>query len=663
MMRFHTLLIANRGEIALRVIRSARRLGLRTVAVYSDADAQARHVREADMAVHIGSSESSNSYRNIAAILEACARTGAQAVHPGYGFLSENADFARAVTQAGLIFVGPRADVIELMGNKARAKEAMQAAGVPTVPGLQGVASLEALTKAAHAIGYPVILKAAAGGGGRGMRLAQDAADLAKMLALARSEALGAFGSDELILEKAIQLARHIEIQVLCDEHGNHLHLGERDCSLQRRYQKIVEESPSPAVSQVLRDEMGAVATRACKAIGYTGVGTLEFLLSPDGSFYFMEMNTRLQVEHGVTELVTGLDLVECQLNVAQGEPLSFGQSDVRMNGHAMELRVCAEDPYAGFLPQVGDVLRWREPADIRVDAALEDGTQVSHFYDSMLAKFLAWAPSREACIAKLSMACERTALLGIKSNLGFLARAINHPVFINGGVDTAFLAREDLSADYWAVNPTPSSMIAATLVLSGLAGDGPTPRIDTLTPSFEMLLQVPAQAAGVARQPRLIRITPVAGGGAHMWSWLGENPQGEPEIIHCSFWARRGDELTLVINGVRRQLRIACPDVDKVWVQDGLATGCYERVTVFSAREGLVQSGLARVRAPMSGRVIALSVASGAAVQAQQTVLVLESMKMEMSIVAGWAGTVTQINIAAGDQVSTGQVLMEVER
>lgn len=349
-MRFDTLLIANRGEIALRVIRTARRMGIRTVAVYSDADAGSPHVSAAHMAVHIGPSAADQSYRNMAAIINACKRSGAQAVHPGYGFLSENAEFAQAVVDAGLVFVGPTARVISLMGNKAQAKITMQSAGVPTVPGEQGCTTVAQIQAAAQKIGFPVILKAAAGGGGRGMRVVRDPAELPEMFRQAQSEADSAFGSDEIIIERAIEQGRHIEVQVLCDEQGTCLHLGERDCSTQRRFQKLIEEAPSPAVSDALRQRMGEVARKACSAIGYTGVGTLEFLLDADKEhFYFMEMNTRLQVEHGVTELVTGLDLVEQQLRVAQGLPLTFGQQDVQMRGHAIEVRVCAEDPWQGY--------------------------------------------------------------------------------------------------------------------------------------------------------------------------------------------------------------------------------------------------------------------------------------------------------------------------
>jgi len=655
MMRFDTLLVANRGEIALRVIRAARGLGLRTVAVYSDVDAESRHVREADMAVHIGAAPAQASYRNVEAILHACTVSGAQAVHPGYGFLSENAEFARAVAEAGLTFVGPPAEVIALMGNKARAKEALQRADVPTVPGAQGISGDRELSARARAIGYPVLLKAAAGGGGRGMRLAHDDEALAQALPLARSEALGAFGSDELILEKAILAARHIEIQVLCDEHGNALHLGERDCSLQRRYQKLVEESPSPAVSAALRERMGAVAVRACQAIGYVGAGTLEFLLDEGGDFYFMEMNTRLQVEHGVTELVTGIDLVQWQLRVAQGEPLNFRQEDVRSRGHAMELRVCAEDPASGFVPQVGSVLRWIEPSGLRVDTALEDGLEITSHYDSMLAKYLAWGETREECIRKLTRACETGGLLGLRSNLSFLARAINHPVFRDGGVTTSFLSSQDLASAHWRSEPSAHALAAAALALAGW----PAAEVrHGLAAAGEVALDDASDGT-----PGLLRIAQEPDGGLRVRAWEDHAAEGECRQVRVDAVHRYDGETALILGGLRRSLRVAMEGTDTAWVQDGASVWRYSRATRFAGGED-PQAGQARLlRAPMSGRVISVEVRDGDSVTAQQTVLVLESMKMEMSITAGGAGMVAKLAVAAGDQVSTGQALMEVRQ
>ncbi|WP_096696787.1 acetyl-CoA carboxylase biotin carboxylase subunit [Polaromonas sp. AER18D-145] len=666
-MRFHTVLIANRGEIALRVMKTARRLGLRTVAVYSDADRDALHVREADMAVHIGPADSSLSYRNIPAILMACARSGAQAVHPGYGFLSENAEFAQAVVDAGLTFIGPSSRVIALMGNKAQAKTAMQAAGVPTIPGAQDCTVDEDVVAAVRRIGYPVIFKAAAGGGGRGMRVAREEASLLKSFHEAQSEALGAFGSDEIIIERAIERARHIEIQVLCDEHGHHLHLGERDCSMQRRFQKIIEEAPSPAVSPALRDAMGAVARQACAAIDYVGVGTLEFLLDPDGSFYFMEMNTRLQVEHGVTELVTGLDLVEQQIRVAQGEPLAFEQQDVTLRGHAIELRVCAEDPDAGFVPQVGRVDTWCASPDIRVDTALESPMVVSPYYDSMVAKFLTWAPSREECIQKLSLACEKTVLLGIKTNLSFLERCINHPVFLRGEATTTFLSREDLRGVHWQRTPSLHAAVGGALAISGV--------FDTLrTNEVRGAAQRPAFELLVARQgdggtavlpqdgdPVRVRVRPVIDGFMVSMGSASDESAALQEISVTDLRLESG-RIAFAVDGLRRSLTVSQPDLQTVWIQDGASAWCYQRA-VRQASLTSATAGMLQIRAPMTGRVISLLLQLGDEVTAQQTLAVVESMKMEMPITATVGGTVSKLNTSAGEQIATGQILMEITR
>jgi geranyl-CoA carboxylase alpha subunit len=394
--RFRKILIANRGEIALRIARTARRLGYGVVAVYSDADAGALHVREADQAVRIGEAPSAQSYLNIGAIIAAAKSSGADAVHPGYGFLAENGDFAQSCRDAGLVFIGPSPDAIKAMGNKARAKEIMLAAGVPCVPGYQGADQSEATMLAqASNIGFPVMIKAVAGGGGRGMRLVPDAAALPGLLRSARSEAQGAFGDPTVILERAIADPRHIEIQVFGDAFGNAVHLGERDCSVQRRHQKLIEEAPSPAVSPQLRARMGAVAVTAVKSLRYEGAGTLEFLLDSRGEFYFMEMNTRLQVEHPVTEAITGLDLVELQLRIASGEPLGIEQHEITFFGHAIEVRLCSEDAARDFMPQSGRMVLWQAPAGARVEHALQSGVEISPFYDSMIAKIISFGASR----------------------------------------------------------------------------------------------------------------------------------------------------------------------------------------------------------------------------------------------------------------------------
>ncbi|HSW23413.1 MAG TPA: acetyl-CoA carboxylase biotin carboxylase subunit, partial [Burkholderiaceae bacterium] len=440
---FTKILIANRGEIALRVMRSARDAGYRTVAVYSSADAGSLHVREADQAVYIGEPAPAKSYLNIAAIIDAARRTGADAVHPGYGFLAENADFARACRDARLVFIGPSPEAIDAMGHKAAAKRLMAAAGVPCVPGYDGDdQSPERLGAEAGRVGYPVMIKAVAGGGGRGMRLVASAAEFAQALASARSEALHAFGDAAVIVERAIVEPRHIEIQVFADRHGHAIHLGERDCSVQRRHQKLIEEAPSPAVSAELRERMGAAAVAAARAIRYEGAGTLEFLLDRDGQFYFMEMNTRLQVEHPVTEAITGLDLVALQLQVAAGEPLSLQQHQVRREGHAIEVRLCAEDAEQAFMPQSGTLGLWQPPPRLRVEHALHSGAEIPPHYDSMIAKIVSHGATRDEARRKLIAGLADTVALGVKTNQALLARCLAHPVFAAGGATTAFIGQ-----------------------------------------------------------------------------------------------------------------------------------------------------------------------------------------------------------------------------
>ena len=418
---FHKILIANRGEIALRILRSARALGYRTVAVYSTADAQARHALEADEAVCIGEPLPAQSYLNISAILAAARQTGADAIHPGYGFLAENEDFAQACREAGLVFIGPSPESIRAMGHKAEAKRLMQKAGVPCVPGYDGDdQSSERLAQEAQRIGYPVMIKATAGGGGRGMRKVEQAQAFADALRSAQSEALNAFGSAQVLLERAIVEPRHIEIQVFADRHGNAVHLGERDCSVQRRHQKLIEESPSPAVSVALRERMGHTAVQAVQALGYEGAGTLEFLLDASGEFYFMEMNTRLQVEHPVTEAVTGLDLVEWQLRVAAGEALPLQQSQIQFNGHAIEVRLCAEDPAKGFMPQSGRFCEWSSSTALRVEHALSADSEVPPYYDSMVAKLISHGAHRQEALRRLRAGLQDTVALGVTTNQAF---------------------------------------------------------------------------------------------------------------------------------------------------------------------------------------------------------------------------------------------------
>ncbi|MFE7029495.1 acetyl-CoA carboxylase biotin carboxylase subunit [Streptomyces sp. NPDC057621] len=445
---FDTVLVANRGEIAVRVIRTLRSLGVRSVAVYSDADADARHVREADTAVRIGPAPAAESYLSAERLLEAAARTGAQAVHPGYGFLAENADFARACTEAGLVFIGPSSDAISLMGDKIRAKETVRAAGVPVVPGSSGSGLSDGqLAASAREIGMPVLLKPSAGGGGKGMRLVRDAAVLPEEIAAARREARSSFGDDTLLVERWVDRPRHIEIQVLADGHGNVVHLGERECSLQRRHQKIIEEAPSVFLDEKTRAAMGEAAVQAARSCGYSGAGTVEFIVPGDdpASYYFMEMNTRLQVEHPVTELITGIDLVEWQLRVAAGERLGFAQEDVTFTGHAVEARVCAEDPARGFLPSGGTILSLYEPQGdgVRTDSGLTEGTEVGSLYDPMLSKVIAYGPDRPTALRRLRAALAQTVTLGVQTNAGFLRKLLAHPAVVAGELDTGLVERE----------------------------------------------------------------------------------------------------------------------------------------------------------------------------------------------------------------------------
>lgn len=475
---FDTVLVANRGEIAVRVIRTLRALGVRSVAVFSDADADARHVREADTAVRLGPAPAAESYLSVERLLEAAVRSGARAVHPGYGFLAENAGFARACAEAGLVFIGPPADAIALMGDKIRAKETVKAAGVPVVPGSSGSGLTDAeLAAAAREIGAPVLLKPSAGGGGKGMRLVRDPGALAEEIAAARREARASFGDDTLLVERWIDRPRHIEIQVMADAHGNVVHLGERECSLQRRHQKIVEEAPSVLLDKATRAAMGEAAVQAARSCGYRGAGTVEFIVSggDPSSYYFMEMNTRLQVEHPVTEFVTGLDLVEWQLRVAAGEPLAYRQEDIRLTGHAVEARLCAEDPSRGFLPSGGRVLALREPQGdgVRSDSGLSEGTEVGSLYDPMLSKVIAYGPDRATALRRLRAALADTVTLGVPTNAGFLRRLLAHPAVVAGELDTGLVERE---ADGLVPTEVPEEVYEAAAAV----------RLDALAPRAE---------------------------------------------------------------------------------------------------------------------------------------------------------------------------------
>ncbi|RUR68200.1 acetyl-CoA carboxylase biotin carboxylase subunit [Variovorax guangxiensis] len=642
---FRKILVANRGEIAVRVMRTARAMGFRTVAVYSSADAGSEHVRFADEAVHIGEPLPAQSYLNIAAIVEAARASGADAVHAGYGFLAENAAFAQACRDAGLVFIGPSPEAIRAMGDKAGAKRLMQAAGVPCIPGYQGEDQSEkTLAAEAARIGWPVMIKATAGGGGRGMRLVISAANFAEQLRSAQSEALNAFGDATVILERAIVAPRHVEVQVFADRHGNAIHLGERDCSVQRRHQKVVEEAPSPAVSQALRERMGATAVAAAKAIAYEGAGTLEFLLDAEGRYWFMEMNTRLQVEHPVTEAVTGLDLVELQLRIAAGEPLPIAQQDVRFSGHAIEVRLCAEDPQQGFMPQSGTLAAWRPSAALRTEHALRDGAEVPPFYDSMIAKLVAHGGTREDARQRLLAGLHDTVALGIPTNQQLLERTLSHAVFAGGKATTAFVADHIdtlLATDEAGRNR--AALLAALLLQLGERG-WPSPLAHTLPNALRFELDGTVHAA---------RVTP-RGAGRFDIALDGQAP------MQLSLLDMPGDgSLRFSCNGLSAKAFVARHDGRVFFHFDGQAHRLDDLTHVPATRAG-ADGGDGLLRASMNGRVIALLVAEGEAVAAGQPLVTLEAMKMEHVHCAPRAGKVA-LHVAVGAQVAARHVVAQV--
>ncbi|TWD85847.1 geranyl-CoA carboxylase alpha subunit [Variovorax beijingensis] len=647
---FSKILVANRGEIALRVMRSAKILGYRTVAVYSSADARAAHVAAADQAVCIGEPLPAQSYLRIPAIIDAARASGADAVHPGYGFLAENEDFAATCRESGLVFIGPSPEAIRAMGDKAGAKRLMMQAGVPCIPGYQGEdQSEQRLADEAAWLGYPVMIKATAGGGGRGMRLVKSRGEFVELLRSAQSEAKNAFGNATVLLERAIVEPRHIEIQVFADRHGNALHLGERDCSVQRRHQKVIEEAPSPAVDAQLRARMGATAVAAVKAISYEGAGTLEFLLDRDGNYYFMEMNTRLQVEHPVTEAITGLDLVEWQLRVAAGEPLPLAQEDIRFQGHAIEVRLCAEDVPAGFMPQSGTMRRWQPPHGLRVEHALGDGAVIPPCYDSMIAKLIAHGRSRDETRRKLLHGLQDTVALGVRTNQDFLARCLAHPVFAAGGATTAFIAQHEGDL----LPPEEAAGASAALIGAWL------------------LYETAGEARHGAGSRRLAHGLPIG----MRFSLDGSDCQ-------VGVSQTRAQVFTLTANGVEHVLEaIALGEHDARFILDGVMDS-----TVFDrdgnslwlryaghphALEDRTRSaparredggGDGRVRASMNGRVIALHAAPGDKVTAGQPLVTLEAMKMEHVHNACATGTLLAVHVAVGDQVEAQRVVAEIQ-
>ena len=652
---FSTILIANRGEIARRVIRTARRLGYRTVAVYSDADAGAAHVREADRAVRIGEAAPAASYLRIDAIIAAAKAAGADAIHPGYGFLAENAGFAGACAEAGIVFIGPSPAAIIAMGDKAGAKRVMEAAGVPCVPGYQGEDQDEArLAAEAGRIGFPVMIKATAGGGGRGMRLVEREADFPAALKSARSEAQSAFGNPDVIVEKAILSPRHVEIQVIADRHGNVLHLGERDCSVQRRHQKVIEEAPSPAVDEDLRARMGETAVQAARAIGYEGAGTLEFLLDAQGRYYFMEMNIRLQVEHPVTEAVTGLDLVELQLIAAAGQPLPITQAQVQVRGHAIEVRLCAEDPAKGFMPQSGRFRAWAPTAALRVDHALGGDPEISPYYDSMIAKVIAHGASRADACRKLIHGLEDTVALGIATNQGFLAACLAHPVFAAGQATTAFIgAHGDELLARNALADRRAAAVAA-LLLHGIATDGR----GVAGRSLAHTLPVPVLLAidGTATTVSIAR----SGPGSFTAEVDGATVALAPIELVPEADGIAG-ALVVTIDGTTTRLRFARDGHVLHLHLDGRPVRIDDRSFEPAHRAGEA-AGDGRIRAAMNGRVVAVLAAIGDEVEPGRPLVTLEAMKMEHVHKADLAGRITAITVGDGDQVGAGQVLVEIE-
>ncbi|MGK5114431.1 MULTISPECIES: biotin carboxylase N-terminal domain-containing protein [unclassified Geodermatophilus] len=645
---FETVLVANRGEIAVRVIRTLRSMGIRSVAVYSAADAGALHTHVADVAVPIGPAPAADSYLSIERVLDAAARTGAQAIHPGYGFLSENVEFARACEKAGIVFIGPPVAAIEAMGDKIRAKQTVTAAGVPVVPGrTEPGMDDDAVAAAAVEAGFPVLLKPSAGGGGKGMRVVRSQAELRDAIAAARREARGSFGDDTLLVERYIGSARHIEVQVLGDAHGTVVHLGERECSLQRRHQKVIEEAPSPLLDPAQRAAMGAAAVGAARAVGYTGAGTVEFIVDAERSsdFFFLEMNTRLQVEHPVTECVTGLDLVELQVRVAAGERLPFGQDDVRLDGHAVEARLYAEDPARGFLPQAGTVLGLREPAGagVRVDTSLAVGSVVGSDYDPMLAKVIAHGPDRETARARLVGALGHTAVLGVPTNTAFLRALLTDPDVVAGRLDTGLIERRGEALT--AVGPPSEAVYAAAALALLLESEPAGPVVDRWDVPDGWRLGEPAwtvrrlQAAGGA--PVTVRVRGRAADA------VVRVEDGEPVPARA---VRDGDELAVTLDGVTRRYLVVHAGGDVWLAAEGRVTAFREHERLHTAAEGAGGDGV--VSAPMPGTVTVVRAVVGDQVEAGTPLLVVEAMKMEHVLTAPVAGTVTELGVTAGQQV-----------
>ncbi|UTW58866.1 acetyl-CoA carboxylase biotin carboxylase subunit [Kordiimonas sp. SCSIO 12603] len=654
------ILIANRGEIACRVMETAYAQGIETVAVYSDADAGAKHTLMADHKVHIGAAPVGESYLCADKIIKAAKKTGADAIHPGYGFLSENAAFAKACAENGIIFIGPSAEAIDVMGNKAAAKRLMLEADVPCIPGYQDAdQSDDALVSAAKEIGYPLMVKAAAGGGGRGMRLVTEEAGLADAIKLARSEAENAFGSGELILEKAIVEPRHVEIQVFADKAGNTIHLGERDCSVQRRHQKVLEEAPCPVTTPELRERMGAAAVAAAKSIGYEGAGTVEFLLDSSGEFYFLEMNTRLQVEHPVTELVTGLDLVAMQIAVAQGEDLQVSQEDIILEGHAIEARLYAEDPANDFLPACGPVHHWYEAEGegVRVDSGILSGQEISPHYDPMVAKVIAYGETRDVARKRLVKALGDTALFGSKTNKAFLIDCLERESFASGKATTAFIAEE--YGDVGVEETTPSFVDAASVAVI----------------SFELATEKSLNAsAGVSSHLRnwfsaSVLPVPVTYEFGETAYALSVKPISDDSYVvtageescEVTLGSLEENEAILVVDGSTRTVRFHEEQEGVLHASCGAMSAIFkDRIRISASDDEAGGSGT--VTAPMHGALLEVLVTAGDPVKTGDTLAVLEAMKMQHQILAEVDGTVKEVAAEAGAQVAAGDLLVEIE-
>jgi 3-methylcrotonyl-CoA carboxylase alpha subunit len=659
--RFRTLLIANRGEIACRVIRTARAMGLRTVAVYSEADRDAMHVALADEAVLLGPARARDSYLNVERLIEAARKTGAEAIHPGYGFLSENAEFAQACFDAGLVFVGPTAAMMTAMGSKSGSKALMEKAGVPLVPGYHGEAQDDAtLAKAAEKVGFPILVKASAGGGGRGMRIVRSADELAPAIVSAKREAKAAFGDDRMLIEKYVDNPRHIEVQVIGDSHGNLLSLFERECTLQRRHQKVIEEAPSPTLNAAQRDTVCAAARKAAGAVNYVGAGTIEFV-SDGKDVFFIEMNTRLQVEHPVTELITGIDLVEWQLRVAFGEALPLKQDEIRFNGHAVEARVYAENPTKNFMPSVGKLSTWRMPAEtggLRIDAGYREGDTVSPYYDAMLAKMIAWAPTRDVAIERLNRGLEESDVRGIVTNIPFLSALITHPKVRANAIDTGFIERE--LAVLTQASPAPGELELCAAVAAVINDERQAAQGDANSP-WQTFGWMP-----VGRRQRNFAFR--AGHG------VSHGPEQKITLNYGS------GPSTLVIGGRELAFAIAPRDGGFDLTLDGVKTSVAAVIDghelYLRTRNGrfdlhLVdpfggeteeQAGADKIAAPLPGTVVAVLAEVGAKLEKGAPILTLEVMKMEQTLRAPYAGVLKSVKCKVGDIVQEGVELAVVE-